>query len=285
MGLSGRKVKQRISADPRNLSWADGSHKLDMLGIGAAQTKDPNGIAWKQNRDFENLLRRLNEKLDDEQTPVEDEKEDDAEDDRRNLDAVVETKSVSVEVKKLVALPRHRAHRARAIAAKNIASKSSAHISEILGLNAPGKLTSVTETDALGMDKIKTSTKSLADYFKEKLDARSSKPGSATPSSRDAKNGAVEILLAYVFLLPFCNFIDFFICPVCHEKDEPMGDTDEGLARISEVESDSETKDRSKKSEKKEKKKRKDITEHEVEKSREEGKKGKKIRKARAKWS
>jgi Pin2-interacting protein X1 len=36
------------------------AHKLDMLGIGAAHTKDPNGIAWKQNRDFERLLERLN---------------------------------------------------------------------------------------------------------------------------------------------------------------------------------------------------------------------------------
>jgi Pin2-interacting protein X1 len=31
-----------------------------MLGIGADHTKDPNGVAWKQNRDFENLLKRLN---------------------------------------------------------------------------------------------------------------------------------------------------------------------------------------------------------------------------------
>jgi Pin2-interacting protein X1 len=36
------------------------SQKLDMLGIGAAQQKDPNGIAWKQNKDFERLLERLN---------------------------------------------------------------------------------------------------------------------------------------------------------------------------------------------------------------------------------
>jgi hypothetical protein len=28
MGLSGRKVKQRIGNDPRNLSWADGPHAL-----------------------------------------------------------------------------------------------------------------------------------------------------------------------------------------------------------------------------------------------------------------
>lgn len=34
--------------------------KLDMLGIGAAHQKDPNGIAWKQNKDFESLLKRLN---------------------------------------------------------------------------------------------------------------------------------------------------------------------------------------------------------------------------------
>lgn len=115
MGLSGRKTKQRIPDDPRNLCWADGkgvlialifllnrlfssslldaarfgsnylakfgwdgstglgaagdgrrshikvSHKLDLLGIGAAQQKDPDGIAWKQNKDFESLLQRLND--------------------------------------------------------------------------------------------------------------------------------------------------------------------------------------------------------------------------------
>ena len=115
MGLSGRKVKQRIGKDPRNLSWADGevffsrgiapiilssflsptdasrfgqaylekfgwdaskglgasgegrtnaitaSQKLDMLGIGMRHQKDVDGgIAWRQNRDFEDLLRRLN---------------------------------------------------------------------------------------------------------------------------------------------------------------------------------------------------------------------------------
>ena len=93
MGLSGRKQKQRIANDPRNLAWSDDaarfgqaylsklgwdpsqglgvggegrlshvkvSQKLDMLGIGAAQQRDPNGIAWKQNKDFEALLERLN---------------------------------------------------------------------------------------------------------------------------------------------------------------------------------------------------------------------------------
>ncbi|KAA1470708.1 hypothetical protein DENSPDRAFT_864777 [Dentipellis sp. KUC8613] len=95
MGLSGRKVKQRIGHDPRNLSWADNaakfgqtylsklgwdpsqglgaegsgrtsaikvSQKLDMLGIGMQHQRDANGIAWKQNKDFERLLARLNGK-------------------------------------------------------------------------------------------------------------------------------------------------------------------------------------------------------------------------------
>ena len=44
-------------------------HKLDLLGIGAQHTEDPDGIAWRQNRDFENLLKRLNSSTDD---PVED---------------------------------------------------------------------------------------------------------------------------------------------------------------------------------------------------------------------
>ena len=105
-------------------------------------------------------------------------------------------------VKKAVIVPRHRAqvkslsfvtlyiliyqtiffsHRARAINAKNMSSKSAAHISEILGI-APTpsshlserpqvKLTSL--TNELEIEKITTSTKSVADYFKEKLNARS----------------------------------------------------------------------------------------------------------------
>lgn len=36
------------------------NQKLDMLGIGHAHQNSANGIAWKQNNDFENLLRRLN---------------------------------------------------------------------------------------------------------------------------------------------------------------------------------------------------------------------------------
>ena len=39
------------------------SHKLDMLGIGGDQQKGTNGVAWKQNQDFENVLKRLNESI------------------------------------------------------------------------------------------------------------------------------------------------------------------------------------------------------------------------------
>lgn len=36
------------------------AQKLDMLGIGAGAQKGAEGVAWKQNRDYEILLRRLN---------------------------------------------------------------------------------------------------------------------------------------------------------------------------------------------------------------------------------
>lgn len=50
------------------------AQKLDMLGIGSAHTNDPNGIAWKQNKEFEALLKRLNDGLEqDETTDVKDE--------------------------------------------------------------------------------------------------------------------------------------------------------------------------------------------------------------------
>ncbi|KAH9996668.1 hypothetical protein BJV74DRAFT_754592, partial [Russula compacta] len=101
MGLSGRRNKQRIGKDPRNLSWADDAsrfgqtylakfgwdpskglgasgegrtnaikakQKLDMLGIGSQHQNSTDGIAWRQNRDFENLLRRLNERTPDDAT-------------------------------------------------------------------------------------------------------------------------------------------------------------------------------------------------------------------------
>lgn len=76
-----------------------------------------------------------------------------------------------------------------------MSSKSAAHISEILGI-APttsshlserpqqGKLTSV--TDELEIEKITTSTKSVADYFKEKLNARSSSTIVSASTPRDS---------------------------------------------------------------------------------------------------
>ncbi|KAG6837799.1 hypothetical protein H0H93_016167 [Arthromyces matolae] len=267
MGLSGRRVKQRIPADPRNLAWADDaakfgsnylakfgwdaskglgvdgegrtshikvSHKLDMLGIGAAHQKDPNGLAWKQNRDFENLLKRLNENVqvesnhselvkeeitiaadEDSSEPKDVESLQRNEKKRKRKEEKAEEKakkrkkkdSEDEDMKPIkrpdIPIPKDDAeapsavakpHRARAIASKAIASKSSVHIAEILGI-APstsaipsgsatpvesGKLT-VIEDDDTSLEKLTTSTKSVADYFKEKLLAKSSKSGTQSP--------------------------------------------------------------------------------------------------------
>lgn len=84
-------------------------------------------------------------------------------------------------------------HRARIQAAKRLANKSAAAISEILGI-APtpssvssttpsGSLTPITPADSdLPLEKLTTSTKSVADYFKDKLGAKS---GSNTPAAND----------------------------------------------------------------------------------------------------
>ncbi|KAJ6593591.1 hypothetical protein B0H19DRAFT_976474 [Mycena capillaripes] len=234
MGLSGRKEKQRIGNDPRNLVWADDaakfgssylskfgwdsskglgasgegrlshikvSQKLDMLGIGAAQQKDPNGIAWKQNKDFERLLERLNAGAEQEvkaeaaEGDDEDEKKRKREDGdetavkkkRRKSEPIAEAVAAVEAVKPVV--PRHRAYRARAIAAKNMASKSATSIAEILGI-APTPTSTATATpegtltpyeDEVPLEKLTTATKSVADYFKEKLLAKAGKSG-ATPT-------------------------------------------------------------------------------------------------------
>ncbi|GJJ08538.1 hypothetical protein Clacol_002756 [Clathrus columnatus] len=101
MGLAGRKVKQRIGADPRNLAWIDDSskfgekylqslgwssgqglgltgdgrvdnikihQKLDLMGIGAnRQGHDSND--WKAGREFDRLLSRLNQTQNNSQEP------------------------------------------------------------------------------------------------------------------------------------------------------------------------------------------------------------------------
>ncbi|KAJ3908214.1 hypothetical protein F5879DRAFT_1007839 [Lentinula edodes] len=291
MGLSGRKIKQRIGPDPRNLTWADDaskfganylakfgwdsskglgvegqgrtshikvSQKLDMLGIGAAQSKDPNGIAWKQSKDFESLLRRLNESnaassdsgaqvidgntenireeegINGDDDLEKDGKKENREDRKKRKKEEKEAKKERKEQKKRKRaesvgeeveqpkpkkkaksdtkvkeeppkvekaeepkriIPRHRAHRARAIAAKNISSKSAVHISEILGIAssssssfatpitaAPpsGTLTPL-DQDVLGLVKLTTSTKSVSEYFKERLLVKTS--GNSSPLS------------------------------------------------------------------------------------------------------
>ncbi|KAG2129874.1 uncharacterized protein EDB93DRAFT_106379 [Suillus bovinus] len=289
MGLAGRKEKQRIPNDPRNLSWADDaarfgqsymsklgwdpskglgasgdgmkshlkvSQKLDMLGIGAAHQKDPHGIAWKQNKEFEALLQRLNaqdgqdsaskhvlgefvrpehpaananseEDKEPDQSPKKEKKrkrkegghaEDGKEkkkkrkrDQRQDEDvedspAADASKATSQHIDPPAPSPdivspilqtrpkgRPMAHRARIQAAKRLANKSAAAISEILGI-APtpssissttpsGSLTPVTPADSdLTLEKLTTSTKSVADYFKEKLGAKS---GSNTPATNN----------------------------------------------------------------------------------------------------
>ncbi len=86
-------------------------------------------------------------------------------------------------------------HRARAIAAKNRAGNSSAAMSEILGISSqsttptPGTCTPITKLDEPPtMEKLTVSTKSVADYFKERLlakaNGKTSMP-SATPSRTD----------------------------------------------------------------------------------------------------
>ncbi|KAJ8591615.1 hypothetical protein M405DRAFT_100397 [Rhizopogon salebrosus TDB-379] len=291
MGLAGRKQKQRIPNDPRNLSWADDaarfgqsymsklgwdpskglgasgegmkshlkvSQKLDMLGIGAAHQQDPHGIAWKQNKDFEALLKRLNtddaqgststpalgefvrperqvldahtdgEKVEEDGVSNQQSKKEkkrrrkDGEDgeDRKDKKKRKKEKRQHEDLEDSTAAdslkhtqvdspapsspdtttstqtrPRGRpmAHRARIQAAKRLANKSAAAISEILGI-APtpssvsptthtGSLTPVTPADSdLPLEKLTTSNKSVADYFKEKLGAKS---GSNTPATND----------------------------------------------------------------------------------------------------
>lgn len=285
MGLAGRKEKQRIPNDPRNLSWADDaarfgqsymsklgwdpskglgasgdgmkshlkvSQKLDMLGIGAAHQKDPHGIAWKQNKEFEALLQRLNAQDGQESAskhvlgefvrpaadvhPAEDkepnqsskkekkrkrkegehavdgkDKKKRKKDKHQNEDVedsatTDSSKPISPHIDPPAPSPdtassilqtrpkgRPMAHRARIQAAKRLANKSAAAISEILGIvptpssvsstTPSGSLTPITPADSdLTLEKLTTSSKSVADYFKEKLSAKS---GSITPLVND----------------------------------------------------------------------------------------------------
>ncbi|PVG04381.1 hypothetical protein CPB86DRAFT_778633 [Serendipita vermifera] len=114
MGLAARKEKQRIGADPRNLKWSEDKsrfgqqylakfgwtpesgaglgangdgrlkhisvvQKLNLLGIGNGQgmgsLNNPDAIAYKQNNDFERMLKRLNQGGDPSEVQEEREKE------------------------------------------------------------------------------------------------------------------------------------------------------------------------------------------------------------------
>ncbi|KAI4528083.1 hypothetical protein K525DRAFT_148432, partial [Schizophyllum commune Loenen D] len=305
MGLAGRKQKQRIGHDPRNLSWADDasrfgqnylakfgwdaskglgaqgegrtsaikvSQKLDMMGIGAAHTKDPNGIAWKQSKDYENLLARLNAAAAGETYApatgvvaeggfVKPTEEGAGEGENTNTTADVKENTGEGKEKTKEELKREkkekkrkrkeqegegedgekkskkrkkekgedstpapaaeessddeplpapaprpilrRAHRSRHIAFKSMATKDAAAVAEILGV-APtpsslsstaspmGALTPISDEPAT-MEKLMKSTKSVADYFKERLAAKAAgKSGYSTPVPPSGTESAVE---------------------------------------------------------------------------------------------
>ncbi|ETW75040.1 hypothetical protein HETIRDRAFT_57064 [Heterobasidion irregulare TC 32-1] len=253
MGLSGRKVKQRIPNDPRNLSWADDAakfgqaylakmgwdpskglgasgegrtraisvdQKLDMLGIGMQHQRDANGLAWQQNRDFENLLKRLNgaaegateeDGIKGEMKGIKKARKGEKEEDGglTSDNAASAAPAVPIVAPTPVRAP-PRTHRARIIAAKRLASRTPAALSEILGIPsssipatpaAPSPLSTLTPSApatpadaAADLQKLTTATQSVADYFKAKLAARARGSGSATPvvkeETRDEEDDA-----------------------------------------------------------------------------------------------
>ncbi|KAG8746044.1 hypothetical protein FRC10_006383 [Ceratobasidium sp. 414] len=218
MGLAERKVKQRIGADPRNLAWAEDaakfghtylakhgwnptmglgvagegrvSHiavaqKLDQLGIGAGRPDGPDAIAWKQAKEFEGLLERLNaagaggeagenggvvdeavEEVEEKVEEVEEEGETKQKGDKakrkdrkreekrkaKEAKAALEasgssTPSTPTETTPVAApAPRRLAHRARFLAAKRLAGASSTALSEILGVSSTPASTSSPST-------------------------------------------------------------------------------------------------------------------------------------------
>ncbi|KZS97263.1 hypothetical protein SISNIDRAFT_463191 [Sistotremastrum niveocremeum HHB9708] len=286
MGLSGRKIKQRIGHDPRNLTWADdaakfgqsylekfgwqsgtglGSNaegmkthlkvmqKLDLMGIGGNRKGGGVGDEGGQGREYEMLLRRLNEaEAEKERKKGEDgkggsgsgssseggvgeesdtssssssssgeESESDEEPKPKTKKRKLEEKVEKVVVKTIA--PRPMAHRAKFLRSKKLASASTASINEILGISSasasasasastaptplppaspsPSPFPSVSAGAGIGAGigagkglgyltpvsddvddrKLSTSVKSVADYFKEKMEAK--KKAAASPSS------------------------------------------------------------------------------------------------------
>ncbi|KAG8898287.1 hypothetical protein FRB99_007547 [Tulasnella sp. 403] len=266
MGLAGVKAKQRIGNDPRNLNWSENaarfghaylskfgwtsedglgsnkdgrrSHitvaqKLNMLGIGGDRPDGPDAIAWKQNKDFEGVLERLNRVRQDESsaTPsdADGESKDNADqvetgkaepsssDDRKgrklekkqrkaekalrkarkqkgkekadgeNGEQEVSRTADSVRAKP----PIRMAHRARHRAAKGMVGLSAAALAEVLGESSsaspavtPGTSTPLPEPPVIPDPQFTTSTKSISDYFKQKLQTKGQ---TAMPSSRTAE--------------------------------------------------------------------------------------------------
>ncbi|KAG8221354.1 hypothetical protein J3R82DRAFT_1526 [Butyriboletus roseoflavus] len=292
MGLAGRKQKQRIPVDPRNLSWADDAsrfghsylskfgwdasqglgpsgdgmkahlkvqQKLDMMGIGAQHQRDPDGLAWKQNKEFEMLLKKLNESVEQrkgtdggdaereggrereaamdnafvraqeekdegelgndssltakkrkqkdrdgpdpneriKKKPKKEKLQKSSSDDSATSAIDPTSESPSAPHPESIPKPRPMAHRARVRAAKRIAGKPASAISEILGIAPYSSVSTSTSTPvltppstsspasppSLSLDNLTTSTKSVADYFKEKFLARSSSSFPASSSS------------------------------------------------------------------------------------------------------
>jgi Pin2-interacting protein X1 len=180
-------------------------------------------------------------------------------------------------------------------------------------VEVPGKLTAVTETDALGMDKLTTSTKSLADYFKEKLNARmgnssgTSNPTAARADADDAYDtprggiGASRMHLEIqsetkieeetqrVGLSKFSSLMSSSFLAATSSvsyvpQDEEPLDKIEGVADISDVDSGAETKGKSKKEKKrKEKKMSEGTSENEDDQVERKEKKSKKDKKGKGK--
>jgi Pin2-interacting protein X1 len=238
------------------------AQKLDMLGIGAAHTRDPNGIAWKQNRDFERLLARLNGNPEEDGMKVDGfaraaeeepdgvaalvEEDEDAErkarkerkrekraakeaaagegktikkrkagelDEQPVLAAAIAAPVASMSAAPVRGCRPHHTircapsdlytrHRARHVRAKRMALADSVAMAEVLGI-APASSTAAAAAAIASdapvampsgvleeMEKLTTSTKSVMDYFKEKLLAKSNgASGSGTPAVVEEDEG------------------------------------------------------------------------------------------------
>ncbi|KAG0704035.1 hypothetical protein DFH29DRAFT_981617 [Suillus ampliporus] len=199
MARFGQSYMSKLGWDPSKGLGASGdgmkshlkvSQKLDMLGIGAAHQQDPHGIALNAQDGQDSASKRVLGEFVRPEQPAVDARPDGEEDKESNQLSKKEKKRKRKEGerdedgkdrkngrKKSASM---RIHRARLQAAKRLANKSAAAISEILGI-APtpstissvtpsGSLTPLTPADNdLPLEKLTISSKSVADYFKENL--------------------------------------------------------------------------------------------------------------------